>query len=222
MARLDAFLAASILVHTVALSQTPVSPHMEGAVQCFTSPTPGKRPADVPCAMIGTKTFRSLPSGDLTWRVETFADLNVARRAETPFSVVAEARGKVWLLIIGPKGTRTPGATFVTEVGPLPIPPAPKYEMIVLDGDLPGKSNVLVHTHSGPEAWYVLSGKQCLDLPGRAIRAVAGQGMFAPAETPMRLNIEAQRDAFFMVVHDSAKPWNTLSDWKPDNRCGDH
>jgi len=55
----------------------------------------------------------------------------------------------------------------------------------------------------------------------RHLRAVAGEGMFAH-ETPMRLNIEAQRDAFFMVVHDSAKPWNTLSDWKPDNRCGNH
>ena len=108
------------------------------------------------------------------------------------------------------------------EIGPLPIPLAPEYEMIVLDGDLPAKSNVLVHTHSGPEAWYVLSGKQCLDLPGRALRAAAGEGMFAPAETPMRLNIEAQRDAFFMVVHDQSKPWNTLSSWAPENSCGDH
>ena len=222
MARLATLLAVLMLICTAAPPQTPVSPHGEGAVQCFTSPTPGLRPADMPCAVIGTKTFRSLPSGDLTWRVETFADLDAARRAETPLSVRAEARGKVWLMTIGPKGTRTPGATFVTEVGPLPIPPAREYEMIVLETDLPPKSNVMVHTHSGPEVWYVLSGKQCLDLPGRAVRAIAGEGMFAPAETPMRLNIETQRDAFFMVVHDKAKPWNTLSDWKPDNTCGDH
>jgi len=115
---------------------------------------------------------------------ETFADFSAARRAETSLSVVAEARGKVWLLTIGPKGTRTPGATFVTEVGPLLIPAASEYEMIVLDGDLPANANVLVHTHSGPEAWYVLSGKQCLDLPGRAVRAIAGEGMFAPADPP--------------------------------------
>ena len=222
MPRPEIIFALSILLCNAAQSQTPVSPHVEGAVQCFTSPTPGTRPVDTPCAMIATKTFRSLPSGDLTWRVETFAELSAARRAETALSVVAEARGKVWLLTIGSKGTRTPGATFVTEVGPLLIPAAPEYEMIVLDGDLPANANVLVHTHSGPEAWYVLSGKQCLDLPGRAVRAIAGEGMFAPAETPMRLNIEAQRDAFFMVVHDKAKPWNTLSDWRPDNRCGDH
>jgi quercetin dioxygenase-like cupin family protein len=221
MARLGTLFAFSVLFCTLAKPQTPVSPHVEGAVQCFTSPTPGKRPADMPCAMIAMKTFRSLPSGELTWRVETFPDLSAARRAETPLSVVSEARGKVWLLTIGRKGTRTPGARFLTEVGPLPIPPAPEYEMIVLDGDLPPKSNVLVHTHSGPEAWYVLSGRQCLDLPGRAIRATAGEAMFAPAETPMRLNIETQRDAFFMVVHDKTKPWNTLSDWKPHNVCGD-
>jgi len=222
MAKLGTVFVLSMLFCGTAWSQVPVSPHLEGAVQCFTSPTPGKRPPDMACAMIATKTFRSLPSGDLTWRIETFPNVNAAMRAETSLSVVAEAKGRVWLLTIGPKGTRTAGATFVTEIGPLPIPPAQEYEMIVLDGDLPPKSNVLVHTHSGPEAWYVLSGEQCLDLPGKGIRAIAGEGMFAPGETPMRLNIEAQRDAFFMVVHDRAKPWNTLSDWKPENTCGDH
>src|SRR5215472_8465549 len=151
MPRPEILFALSILLCNAARSQTPMSPHVEGAVQCFTSPTPGTRPADMPCAMIATKTFRSLPSGDLTWRVETFVDLSAARRAETSLSVVAEARGKVWLLTIGLKGARTPGATFVTEVGPLLIPAASEYEMIVLDGDLPTNSNVLVHTHSGPE-----------------------------------------------------------------------
>src|SRR5262249_17043747 len=125
MSRVGTLIALSVLLCIAARSQTPVSPHVEGAVQCFTSPTPGKRPADMPCATIGTKNFKSLPSGDLTWRVETFADLDAARRAETPLSIVAEARGKVWLLTIGRKGTRTPRATFVTEVGPLPIPPTP-------------------------------------------------------------------------------------------------
>jgi hypothetical protein len=37
----------------------------------------------------------------------------------------------------------------------------------------------------------------------------------------MQLNImgSSKRDAFFVVVHDAAKPRVTLSDWQPTGRC---
>jgi hypothetical protein len=45
--------------------------------------------------------------------------------------------------------------------------------------------------------------------------------MSAPAETPMKLNIigPAKRDALFLIVHDSSKPWNTWLDWQPKGLC---
>lgn len=50
----------------------------------------------------------------------------------------------------------------------------------------------------------------------------AGEGMVAPANTPMQLNImgSSKRDAFFVVVRDATKPRMTLSDWQPTGACG--
>ena len=78
-----------------------------------------------------------------------------------------------------------------------------------------------VHTHSGPEIWYLLTGEQCLEMPNGVIRAHAGESMVAPAETPMQLNITgtAKRDALFVIVHDAAKPATTVSDWTPKGSC---
>ena len=41
--------------------------------------------------------------------------------------------------------------------------------------------------------------------------------MTAPANTPMQLNIigQSKRDAFFVVIHDAAKPRVNVSDWQP-------
>jgi quercetin dioxygenase-like cupin family protein len=61
----------------------------------------------------------------------------------------------------------------------------------------------LPQTHSGPEAWYLLAGKQCVETLDGSKGAKAGEGMFEPADTPMRLTILGRdtRDAFFIVVH---------------------
>jgi hypothetical protein len=45
--------------------------------------------------------------------------------------------------------------------------------------------------------------------------------MFAPADTPMKLNMigPGKRDALFIIVHDSSKPTTTFLDWKPKGLC---
>ena len=114
----------------------------------------------------------------------------------------------------------------MTEIGPLPnIPVAASYELQVANADFgpamnPAISNA-VHTHSGPEIWYLLTGEQCLETPNGIQHAKAGEGMFAPANTPMQLNIAGpgNREAFFAIVHDSTKPATTLSDWQPKGEC---
>jgi hypothetical protein len=77
---------------------------------------------------------------------------------------VVEWAGKIWLLTLGPKEVRSSGGTLVAEIGPVPeVPTATSY---VLDMN-----------------------EQCLETPNGATRARAGDGMVAPANTPMQLNI---------------------------------
>jgi len=97
--------------------------------------------------------------------------------------------------------------------------------MEVNEANLGPETNVetgrLAHTHPGPEIFYVLTGEQCLETPNGAQRARAGEGMVAPANTPMALNImgSSKRDAFFVVVHDSSKPGGAPSNWQPKGAC---
>jgi quercetin dioxygenase-like cupin family protein len=133
-----------------------------------------------------------------------------------------EAGGKVWLLTLAAKGGHSEGATFVAETALLPpIPSGPSYEIVVSEADIGPEAKVMTHKHSGPETWFLLTGEQCLELPDGVVRARAGETMFAPAETPMKLNIvgPAKRDALFLVVHDSSKSWNTFLDWQPKGLC---
>jgi len=193
-----------------------------GAVACIESPTPGRRPPKADCAILLQKQFSTLPPGPLVWRFENFVTIKAAQDASTPASVVVEAVGKVWLVTLAEKGGRSKGGALVTETDLLPpIPSGPGYNIVVAEADLGPQANVMTHKHSGPETWYLLSGEQCLELPDRAVRAHSGETMSAPAETPMKLNIigPEKRDALFLIVHDSSKPFNTFLDWSPKGLC---
>lgn len=87
-------------------------------VSCPDSPVPGRRPANMQCAVLAHVHFSQLPSGALYLRIESFATLEAARSASTPLSGVVEAVGKVWLLTVSRKGKRSPGAMIQTCRGP--------------------------------------------------------------------------------------------------------
>ena len=164
---------------------TQEHPAAHALVPCGDSPTPGKRPANMGCAVLERKHFIVLPKGPLVLRLENFLTIEAAHRAGTPASAVVEAVGKVWLLTLGAKGERSQGGKFVTEIGPIPaVPEAPRYALQVSEADFGPDMNAMVskavHTHSVPEIWYLFTGEQCLETPDWTIRARAGEGMFAP------------------------------------------
>ena len=138
-------------------------PHVLGAVGCKDSATPGKLPPNTDCAILLHKNFDVLPPGPLAWRFENFSTTEAARRVATPASAVVEAEGKVWLITLAAKGGHTKGATFVSETELLPpIPSGPSYEIVVSEARLGSEAKVMVHKHSGPETWFLLTGEQCV------------------------------------------------------------
>jgi quercetin dioxygenase-like cupin family protein len=111
------------------------------------------------------KKIKELPPGPLYWRIENFARLEQAQAAAGPVwnannvryeeapALAAEVVGKVWLFTLGPKGGSTPGATQVTEIGPVPSITAPEYLLRInhtlgpKGGSTPGATHV---TEIGP------------------------------------------------------------------------
>jgi quercetin dioxygenase-like cupin family protein len=194
----------------------------EHIIKCIDSPTPRARPANVECAILVRKQINVLPLEPLVLRFEKFRSRAAAYRAETTASSVVSVAGNYWLLTLGKKGARSEGGTFVAEVGPFVIPRARRYEIVI--GEVysrPGAAS-RVHVHPGPEAWYLLTGAQCLQVPSGTLRAESGHGMFVAANTPMKLTVTGttHRDAIFLVVGDAARPWTVPIRWRTTDRCG--
>ena len=79
-----------------------------------------------------------------------------------------------------------------------------------------------MHHHSGPEAWYVVSGAQCLRTPDATTVLRKGECGFVAGGPPMMLTGIGPdiRRALALVLHDSEKPWMTVkTDWRPTVGC---
>jgi len=132
--------------------------------------------------------------------------------------------GKIWLFKIAPVDWRPASGQKVATVGPLPHFEATEYEArylesISITSASPGHTPV--HRHPGVEAWYVLSGAQCMQIPGKTFLIREGETGLVPAGTPMVLTrVASSERAVTLVFQDANLPWMTkANDWQPSEAC---
>jgi quercetin dioxygenase-like cupin family protein len=158
------------------------------------------------------KKVTELPAGPLHWRIENFATLAAAQAAAGPWSLVAEAAGKVWLFTLGqPNGSSTAG-TKVVELGPVPRITAPQYLLRINEATGPPGSITTVHTHPGSEAFFVLSGEQSIRSAHGVMRVKVGEPAAGHgADVPMQVSSSGETDlhALVMFVVDAARPFSS-------------
>lgn len=209
----------SLPIHLLRAQDDSASGHQHMKATCVEVPAGTKRP-DFGCFLVAAVTGLQFSQPSIYWHLATFPNRAAAEAAKTPAGAVVEEEGKVWLSEFGAKDLRL-GGQHVAVIGPLQLLPAKTYDAEIAYAVLRPGDRSRVHTHAGPEAWYVLAGEQCLETPGRARKAVAGQTMFVEPSVPMELTITGAgvRRALALVVHDSAKDWGTESMWKPAGEC---
>jgi quercetin dioxygenase-like cupin family protein len=201
---------------------TPTAGHEHlTEVACVDVPPGGKRP-QFGCFNVGTVTGLQFSQTSVYWHLRTFPTRKAAEEAKSATGIVVEEDGRVWLSEFGDRNSAPQGGQSVAVVGPLQLPAAKSYAAVLSYAVMrPGDSS-RVHTHPGPEGWYVLAGEQCLETPAGANRARAGGTSSVPSNTPMELNVTGKtlRRAFALVIHDSAQDRGIASDWKPSGACG--
>jgi quercetin dioxygenase-like cupin family protein len=182
---------------------------------------PGQKPASYGCTILARRTVQELPKGPLFLFLVAFPTREVAQASAGPTSVVAEAEGRNWVFTLAQDDGGPWRGERVAQIGPLELPPMKAYTIEVATAVLPPGARSRVHTHAGPEAWYMLAGEQCLETPSGARRAAAGQGMTQAGYTPMQLVVTGNvvRHALVVVVHDADEGFGSPSDWKPKGLC---
>lgn len=183
------------------------------------------RKSEIGCYLTATETLGELPSAELYWHLYEYpnrADADSAKPAS--FGTVAESLGKVWLYVIATKEWRPSSGQRVAVIGPLHVKRdrGARFTARYMEAVFPPGMQTSVHTHSGPEAWYILSGIQCLQTPDTQSITRAGKGAVVPMGPPMVLTGMGSelRRSVVLVLHDSSQPWMTITtEWKPAAAC---
>jgi len=231
-----AFVLISVCVTASTVDGQPAkTPPQDTATDDAGKPLPG---TSIPCAPIAEKRqelgcyvvarqrLGALPQGTpLSWQLDVFPTRVAAEAAKGQLGAVIEAFERTWLFTIAPPDWRPGGsAEHVATVGPLPLgTPAAEYTAMYLATTFrPGLAS-FVHEHPGPEAWFIVSGSQCLETPDGALVGRAGEGMVVRGDLPMIIGATGSeiRRNFTLVLHDAAKPaTNRVDHWKPRGLCG--
>ena len=134
--------------------------------------------------------------------------LEDAKKAAGPNGVAAEAHNGVWLMTVEGKTKGHHGGRHVALIGPLNLPAAEGYTMRVASSLLKHGASTPVHTHSGPEAWFIVVGDQCLETEKSAHRLKAGKSFVLATDQIHRGRVQSaeMRGALALVLHDSKRP----------------
>ncbi len=220
-------LSAVVGVSMTAFAQatpTPAAGASAATIQCADS-SAGGRIGSTACTIFAKRTVREFPgrADTVAWNVTAFPTRAEAESHWTATSAVIEMDNSFWLLDVAPDLGREGHAQHTSSIRPIPLPPATSYEIIFAYVAVPPGAHSAIHVQSGPEAWYVLAGSQCVETPDTVLHIGRGGGGMVPADTPLYLVATGTttRRAFFVIVHDAQRPFYTeIDSWHPRGKCG--
>ena len=206
------------LVLVLATTTGTASAQIPGAC---TTPA-NERATEVGCYLTATEALGTLGQARLFWHLYTYPTRAAAEAAKGPLGTVVESFGKIWLYTIADPEWRPSTGERVAVIGPLGIEAGKRYTARYMEAVFTAGMRTGVHHHSGPEAWYVLSGAQCLETPDEVIVVRGGEGAVVRQGPLMRLSSVGTetRRSVLLVLHDATQQWITDdTSWTPKNRC---
>ncbi len=182
-----------------------------------------ERTGELGCWITVNASLGQLPQRPIFWHLDTYPTRAAAQMAKGSRGTVVESLGKVWLLTIDVAGWRPPSGERVAEIGPLPVSADAKYSAQYMEAIFTPGMTAPAHRHSGPEAWYTLSGETCLETPeGKMVGRAGAAHVIVPGGPPMHLTATGTevRRALVLILHDSSQPPTTPArDWTPKGLC---
>lgn len=148
------------------------------------------------------------PPGELYRHIEEFADPAIVEDAKGPASAVVSAYDKTFLYTInGEAQFAMPGGRPVSSIGPLPTSHADAITTRFMQAMTEPGAMTRVHTHDGPEAFFLISEAICMDSPSGPAITGAGQTYWIGGNVTMQLHHAGAdvRRSIFVVLHPSSE-----------------
>lgn len=176
-----------------------------------------------PACLLKREAIGTLPQGDVYWRLYAYPTLQAAERDRPAHGTAVAAFGQAWLFTVGAPEALLPGGRHVADVGPIPVEAGNAYAAEYLKSTFSPGMTAPIHVHSGPEAFYALSGDTCLETPdGVQVGRGPGNRLVVRRGPPMLLMAvgPTPRRGFALILHDAALPPTPLvHDWTPPGLC---
>ena len=187
---------------------------------CIDVPIGTQRP-EFGCFNVAAARGLRFGTDTVYWHLHTFPSRAAAEAIKSPTGLVVEEDGRAWLSDFGPRDLALGGGEVVAVVGPLALPHGESFNAVLSYAVMRPGDRSMIHTHPGPEGWYVLTGEQCIETPSGSARAGTGGTMATPPDVPIELHVigSVTRRALLVVIHDAAKPRSIPSNWQPTGAC---
>ena len=185
----------------------------------------GKDEQPGPACLMAHQPLGKLSGPSVYWQLYTYDDTVTAAHEQPPNSTLVVAFGRVWLFIVGPQGFVPKNGTRVAEVGPIPIEGDTDtvYAAEFLKSTFSPGMEAPVHVHSGPEAFYAISGDTCIETPeGVQFGKGPGNTLFIRGGPLMLLMAPGPdpRKGFALILHDNSRaPTTLVKTWTPKGLC---
>ena len=199
-------------------------PSVWGQASSRPCPPVGERTGEpAPTCVVATQVIGRLQGKPVYWHLHTCRTRGAADAAGGPRGTVVESLGKVWLFTIAEEEWRPATGERVAAIGPLPVDPSTEYTAVYMEAVFDPGTTAAIHSHSGPEAFYTMTGESCLETPnGRVTQRSDQQGIVVRGGPAMLLTAvgTVRRRAIALILHDLSRPATTMvHDWTPKGLC---
>lgn len=182
------------------------------------APVPANR--DAPgCYQTGTVELDRAPA-HIFWQIYEFPTHAAAQSeaADHRWASVAEAHSKTWLYVLGDQFERVKGGIKKASVGPLAVPPGAATAHFS-EAIFPPGMRTRVHSHPGPEAFYVVEGEQCMETPSDKRLVPAGGTYVVEGGPHIQAAPKGRRNLVLILAPKGVPAVVPGGDWKSTGFC---
>lgn len=173
------------------------------------------------CYMAAEITVEN-PPADIYWNVYSFPSAGAAAAAagSHKWSATTHSHGLHWAHVLSAERVRLGGGKRMAVVGPMALEAGKVVRARFIESYFPPGMRTSVHSHPGPEGFYVLDGVQCMETPLDKRQLRAGETLIVPARRTHFQAAPRGRRNVAVVFYPPDEPWMKMErGWAPTGYC---